>query len=105
MRNLFLGRKFVVLLGVLFVAALLLSLRAMPQQVNVTAPFTYPLINSSSFCAAATTGASVACSAAPAGFVGMAPSVTTLTVNTTAVTANSQIILQADSSLGTALGE
>lgn len=44
------------------------------------------------------------CSAAPAGSVAMATGGSTLVVNTTAVTANSQIFVIEDSSLGTRLG-
>lgn len=45
-----------------------------------------------------------ACSAASAGMVSIAASGTTRTIATTAVTANSEIFVQEDSSLGTALG-
>lgn len=44
------------------------------------------------------------CSAAAAGSVSIANGATTVTVTTTAVTANSQIFIQEDSSLGTKLG-
>jgi hypothetical protein len=44
------------------------------------------------------------CSAASAGSVGIPAAATTVTVSTTAVTANSQIFVQEDSSLGTKLG-
>jgi hypothetical protein len=44
------------------------------------------------------------CAAAPAGSVSIAAAATTVTVSTTAVTANSQILIHEDSSLGTKLG-
>ena len=44
------------------------------------------------------------CSAAPAGSVALAAAATTLVVNTTAVTAGSQILITEDSSLGSLLG-
>jgi hypothetical protein len=44
------------------------------------------------------------CSAAPAGSIAIANAATTIQVNTTAVTANSQIFVQEDSSLGAKLG-
>ena len=44
------------------------------------------------------------CAAAPSGNVTVAAAATTKVVNTTAVTANSQILLTFDSSLGTKLG-
>lgn len=44
------------------------------------------------------------CGAANAGSVVVAAAATTVTVNTTAVTANSQIFIQPDDSLGTKLG-
>jgi len=43
------------------------------------------------------------CGAAPSGFVTVAAAATTVTVNTTAVTANSQIFVQEDQTLATAL--
>lgn len=44
------------------------------------------------------------CASAPSGSVAMATGVSTLVVNTTAVTANSQIMITEDSSLGSRLG-
>lgn len=44
------------------------------------------------------------CAAAPAGSVAVAAAATTVMVNTTAITANSQVLVTFDSSLGTKLG-
>ncbi len=73
-----------------------------------TGTVTYPLIATSTKCAATGTAANpsvASCSAAPAGFFSCATNASTgtCTVNTTAVTANSVIQIQPDSSLGTAL--
>lgn len=76
--------------------------------VNAGGTVTGALYASATHCAGAGTGAnpSVAtCSAAPAGFFSCATqaSAGTCQVNTTAVTANSTILVQPDSTLGTAL--
>lgn len=53
--------------------------------------------------ACASAAAPAVCAAAPTGFVVIAAAATTVVVNTSAVTANSQIMLTEDQSLGTAL--
>ena len=63
----------------------------------ITAPITTP-----ANCSSAASPA--VCGAAPAGSVVIAAAGTTVTVNTTAVTANSQILVAFDESLGTKLG-
>jgi hypothetical protein len=73
------------------------NLSATPQQVTVTPKVLYTPICTS-------IASPAVCSNDPAGFVAIPASGTSLTVNTTAVTATSQIFLQFDSSLGTALG-
>jgi hypothetical protein len=59
-------------------------------------------VNTSSNCNSSASPA--VCAAASAGSVAIANPATTLTVNTTAVTANSQIFVFEDSGLGTRLG-
>ncbi len=54
--------------------------------------------------ACASSAAPASCGNAAAGSVALSPSATSLLVNTTAVTANSQILLQFDSSLSSRLG-
>lgn len=76
--------------------------------VNAGGTVTGALYASATHCAAAGSGANpsiAACSAAPAGFFSCATNASTGTcqVNTTAVTANSTILVQPDSTLGTAL--
>jgi hypothetical protein len=61
-----------------------------------------PSTNTSSNCSAFTSPA--ACGSASAGSVAMTPGLTTLVVNTSAVTADSQILLTVDSSLSSKLG-
>ena len=73
-----------------------------------TGTVTYPLIATTTHCAGAGTAANpsvASCSAAPSGFFSCATNASTGTcqVNTTAVTANSVIQIQPDSTLGTAL--
>jgi hypothetical protein len=73
-----------------------------------TGSITTPLIDTTTKCAGAGTAANpsvASCSAAPAGFFSCATNASTGTcvVDTTAVTANSVIQIQPDSSLGTAL--
>jgi hypothetical protein len=73
-----------------------------------TGTVTYPLIATTTKCAAAGTAANpsvASCSAAPAGLFSCATNASTGTcvVDTTAVTANSVIQIQPDSSLGSAL--
>lgn len=62
---------------------------------------TYTSLASATKCASASSPA--VCAAAPAGFVNVAASGTTVVVNTTAVTATSTILVQEDPSLSTAL--
>jgi len=62
----------------------------------------FPKINSASNCSSSTSPA--VCGSASAGSVAIEPQSNTLTVNTTAVTANSQILLTVDSSLSGKLG-
>jgi hypothetical protein len=69
-----------------------------------TVPVTLPTLNTSTHCAAAGTSANpsvASCSAAPAGFFSCATAASTgtCTVQTTAVTANSTIHVQADASV------
>ena len=59
-------------------------------------------LNTTSNCSSSSSPAS--CGSAPAGSVVLAAGGSTLTVNTTAVTANSQILVTEDSSLGSRLG-
>jgi hypothetical protein len=90
------------LLASVVVLLSLLALKANPQQVTATQPFTYPLLKTATACAALGTGgppASAACSAAPAGAVANPAGSNTLTVNTTAVTTNSQIFIEYDESV------
>lgn len=68
--------------------------------IKLAGPVTAPVINTLTTCIS--NGGT--CAVAPAGFVSIAAAVTTVTVATTVVTANSQIFIQEDSSLGTALG-
>src|SRR5579864_7013744 len=84
------------LCGLCVVAFFLSSTKA--QQVTANAPFTYPLLASSSFCAALGSGGSATCGASPAGFVAIPASATVLTlaVDTMAVTSHSQIFIQYD---------
>lgn len=75
---------------------------------SFTGTVTYPLIATTTHCAGAGTAANpsvVSCSAAPAGFFSCATNASTGTcvVDSTAVTANSVIQIQPDSSLGAAL--
>lgn len=70
--------------------------------VSLTASLTSPLYATTTVCASSASPA--ACGAAAAGSVAVAAAGTTLVVDTTAVTAHSQIKLTFDSSLGTALG-
>lgn len=70
--------------------------------VTSTGAVTAALYNTKTNCGA--TGASpLACVAAAAGSVTLPAAATTMTINTTAVTANSQIILSRDNSLGSRL--
>jgi hypothetical protein len=76
--------------------------------VTAITSVTAPLIDTTTHCAAAGSAANpsvASCSAAPAGFFSCATNASTGTcvVDTTAVTANSVIQIQPDSSLGTAL--
>jgi hypothetical protein len=80
------NRKALATLGALCIAAILLSLRAMPQQVTTTAPLTYSTIATAS--------------SAPAGFASIVFPAQQVTVSTTAVTANSQIFVQFDETAG-----
>lgn len=68
----------------------------------VTTSLTSPNYRSASNCSSSASPA--VCGSAPAGSFVIAALGTSVTVNTTAVTANSQILLQEDSSLGTKLG-
>lgn len=67
--------------------------------ISTVGPVTAPVYRSSTVCI--NTGGT--CAAAPTGFVSIAAAATTVTISTTAITANSQIFIQEDSSLGTAL--
>jgi hypothetical protein len=49
-------------------------------------------------------GSSVNCGSAATGFFYLPPGITSLSINTSAVTANSKILIQQDSSIGTQLG-
>ncbi len=71
------------------------SLTASPQQVTVTPKLAYAPICTS------TTGS---CSTAPAGFVTIAANSQSVVVSTSAVTTNSQIFVQLDTSLGGVFG-
>lgn len=62
---------------------------------------TVPLLATTTNCSSAASPA--VCAAAPSGSVVIAAAATSVVVNTTAVTANSQILIQHDSSLGTRL--
>jgi|GEM_PF-3192748 len=72
--------------------------------VTVTFPGTASWAKAATTSNCNSTASPASCSAAPNGSVAMATGGTTLVVNTTAVTANSQIIVMEDSSLGTRLG-
>jgi len=71
-------------------------------QVSAAGAVTAPTYSTSGNCSSSTSPA--VCSSYASGSVAMAAAATTLVVNTTAVTANSQILLTFDSSLGTKLG-
>ncbi len=91
--------KVCAVIGVLALASALYS-AAPPQQVTAAAPFTYPTIASSSFCAALGSSGSAACVGSPAGFIAIpAGSAVNFAVDTTAVTSNSQIFIQYDESV------
>lgn len=62
----------------------------------------FPTIGTVANCSSSASPA--VCASAPAGSVAVAATDTTVVVNTTRVTANSQILLTFDSSLGTKLG-
>jgi|HubBroStandDraft_3_1064219.scaffolds.fasta_scaffold95955_2 hypothetical protein len=95
-------RKILVAVGVLSLLSLFPFLTANPQQVTANQPFTYPLLGTSAACASSASPAS--CSADPAGFVVIAVSSSTVVVDTSAVTAKSQIFVVFDASLAGALG-
>ncbi len=67
-----------------------------------TGTVTAPLLSTTTNCSSA--AAPAVCAAAAAGSVVVAAAATTVVVNTSAVTANSQILVTYDSSLGTKLG-
>lgn len=69
--------------------------------LNSATPLSVPPSATASNCSSSASPA--VCSSAGAGSVALAAGGTTLTVNTTSVTANSQIFIQEDSSLGTRL--
>jgi hypothetical protein len=69
---------------------------------TLTTGLKFPFIQSSTNCSSAATPA--VCGSAMSGSVVVAAGATTVVVDTTAVTANSQILLTFDSSLGTKLG-
>jgi len=75
---------------------------------TVTAPIqTYGIVTGSYFksmSVCASSASPAVCASSPDGSVAIAAGATTVVVNTTAVTANSQILLQFDASLGTRLG-
>jgi hypothetical protein len=97
MSNWFRNRRVLASIGLLALVSLLPSVTANPQQVTVSPKLNYTVV--------CTSNASPAvCSADAAGFVALPSTGTTLTVKTTAVTAKSQIFLQFDATLGTALG-
>lgn len=102
MSNWLRSRKILIALGVLALASLFPLLTANPQQVTANQPFTYPLLKTSAVCASSASPAS--CSSDPAGFVVIAVSSPTVVVDTSAVTANSQIFVVFDASLASALG-
>jgi len=85
------SRRTVVSLVALSLAALLLRLPASPQQVTATAPTTTPALTYSQL---ATT------TSAPAGFTAITAGNQTVVVSTSAVTANSQILVQYDETAG-----
>ena len=70
--------------------------------VSATTSVTTPLYDTTTNCSSSASPA--VCAVAPAGSVAIAAGATTVVVDTTAVTANSQILLTFDSSLGTKLG-
>ena len=85
-----------------------LALKSPLASPTFTGTVTLPLLATTTHCAGAGTAANpsvASCSAAPSGFFSCATNASTgtCTVNTTAVTANSVIQIQPDSSLGTAL--
>jgi hypothetical protein len=97
MSNWFRDHKISVCVGAFALVSLLPLVMANPQSVTVS-----PKLNYTAIC---TSSASPAvCSSDAMGFVALPAAGTTLTVKTTAVTANSQIFLQFDATLGTALG-
>lgn len=73
-----------------------------PTLFQFDAPMKYTTVGTVTNCSSAASPA--VCAAAPSGSVAIATSGTTLTVDTTAVTANSQILITPDQSLGTKLG-
>src|SRR5437868_2666988 len=97
MSHWFRNRRILASIGAVALVSLLPSVTANPQQANVSPKLLY-----TPTCASAASPAS--CSNAPAGFVVIAAGVQTVVVDTTAVTANSQIFVQYDESLASALG-
>jgi hypothetical protein len=91
-----LGPK-LILLSAVAVLALLPAVTAIPQSATVS-----PKLGYTPVCAIST--ASPNCMTDPAGFVAIQSGASMLTVTTSAVTATSQIFVQFDASLGTALG-
>jgi hypothetical protein len=86
-----------VFIGALAIVSLFLVVTANPQQATVSPKLAYTPICVSS-------APAPNCSADPAGFVVIAVSSSTVVVSTSAVTANSQIFVQFDASLASALG-
>lgn len=86
-------RKITVSIAALALLAIIPVVPANPQQVTVSPKLAYPPVCTST-----------SCSADPAGFVSIAVSSSSVTVSTSAVTANSQILVQMDTSLASALG-
>lgn len=77
------------------------DLKAPIASPTFTGTVTIPLAATTTNCSSSASPA--VCAAAPAGSAVVAASATSVVVNTTAVTANSQILVTADSSLGTKL--
>jgi hypothetical protein len=85
--------KITALVAALALLAIIPVGAAHPQQVTVTPKLAYSPVCTSTSCAAD-----------PAGFVSIAVGSASVTVTTSAVTANSQILAQMDTSLASALG-
>ena len=87
-------------IGTMF--ANLINIGNASSTINLHGPVTYNSISSASNCSSSTSPAD--CGSAPAGSVALPNGGDTLTVDTSKVTANSQIFITEDSSLGTRLG-